>query len=456
MTGDAIETEEGTIFFDWLVVDVPYTVPNISGHLIGGYLFACLSVWRWNKIRGTEPKKRRLTTGTPFLLLSLVLFFALPSFFLGLISLIRYVWSVRFEINLFIPLIAALAYTPLLVVLVSSRPWHQKQRSLLLFVIAAVLWSLSVFLFSSGIFVGDRFVLLLLSGISVCLVTWMLVQLHYFASSFYRYERIRIPLAYAFLVATVVLAATGLVPRTIGLRGWSLSVDYGPWMLAVVLLFLCTIGARDVHSLVKRLKVSSDRGARSQIALLLATAFIVTLSILSCFNLRADEYFVPHIGNIITAFVLTYAVLTRRLLDVRTALADPMAWMHRHLNWTLILGYIAALIVAVLPLSILASSDFFYDYDTVHFQVFIHIFFGCLWFALVSMLGVWYLDQKGKSRWHLIWWLLLVTYPAVVIPVLLPFGIPVSWLTGFAIMLSLRKQPPAQSTTAWLSQQGKM
>ncbi|HUW46565.1 MAG TPA: hypothetical protein VMW50_12315, partial [Dehalococcoidia bacterium] len=82
--------------------------------------------------------------------------------------------------------------------------------------------------------------------IVLCIAILMLVQFHYFVRSFYRFERIKIPLAYLFLVATIVLAALGYIPQDVEITASGINVDYGPWLIAIGLLFLSTVGARDI------------------------------------------------------------------------------------------------------------------------------------------------------------------------------------------------------------------
>jgi len=212
-----------------------------------------------------------------------------------------------------IPLIASIAYIPLFVILLSNRPWQRGHRLFLLFLIPAVLWSLSIVLFRSDFLMPYK---LLLIRIGICLVIWMLVQLHYFISSFYKSERIKIPLAYIFLVSTAALALLGYIPRGIEVTASSINVDYGPWIIAIGLLFLSTVGAKDMYSLIQRYRLSPNSEERNQVVYLVAAIAILTVSIFSSIGPRGGEFPVSHIGNLIIACVLTYAVIAHRLLDV--------------------------------------------------------------------------------------------------------------------------------------------
>jgi diguanylate cyclase (GGDEF)-like protein len=216
--------------------------------------------------------------------------------------------------QILIPLIATIAYIPLFVILLSNRPWTRRHRLFLLFLIPAALWSLDIILFRSNFLMPYK---LLLIRIGICFLIWMLVQLHYFISSFYRSERIKIPLAYLFLVATIVLAALDKIPGHIGNTDTgAIVVDYGVWIIVTCLLFLFTLGFKDIYSLVQKHSLSSNPAERNQIVYLLVAIATLTVFILSSLGPRGGEFPVSHIGNFIVACVFTYAIISHRLLDI--------------------------------------------------------------------------------------------------------------------------------------------
>jgi diguanylate cyclase (GGDEF)-like protein len=222
------------------------------------------------------------------------------------------------NVRVLIPLIATIAYIPLFVVLLTNRPWDRKQGFFFVFLIPAILWSSVAFLGYSDLFVGGKPFAV---KFGICIAIWMLVQLHYFVSSFYRSERIKIPRAYIFLVATIILTALGLIPGDIRIADTSaVVVNYGPWIIAIGLLFLATVGVRDIYSLIQKYRLSPDPAERNQIVYLLVAIGVLAVFSLSSFTPRGGEFPVSHIGNLIVACVLTYAVVAHRLLDIRVVL----------------------------------------------------------------------------------------------------------------------------------------
>jgi len=228
------------------------------------------------------------------------------------------------NVNVLIPLIATIAYIPLFVILLSNRPWQRRHKLFLLFLIPAVLWSFSTFLSMRDLLIHNK---LLEVKIVLCIAILMLVQFHYFVCSFYQSARIKIPLAYLFLVATIVLAALGYIPQDVEITASGINVDYGPWLIAIGLLFLSTVGARDIYSLIQKYKLSPNPSERNQIVYLFAGIAIFTVFILSATGPRGGEFPVSHIGNLMIACVLTYAIVTYRLLDIRVVFRQALIYV---------------------------------------------------------------------------------------------------------------------------------
>ena len=147
-----------------------------------------------------------------------------------------------------IPLIATIVYIPLFVILLFNRPWDRKQKFLFLFLVPAILWSFVAFFGRTDFFMWEKS---LAVKLVVCTNIWVLVQFHYFVCTFYRSERIRIPLAYIFPIATIILAAADYIPSNVEVTASGINVDYGPWIIAIALLFLSIVGIRDIYSLIQ-------------------------------------------------------------------------------------------------------------------------------------------------------------------------------------------------------------
>jgi len=226
--------------------------------------------------------------------------------------------------DIIIPLIATIAYIPLFVILLSNRPWQRKQSLFFLFLTAAASWSLSSLISRSNLLAQNKEIEV---AVVVCILIWMLVQFHYFVCSFYRSERIKIPLIYLFLVSTIVLAVSGHIPREVEVTASGINVDYGPWMIAIGLSFLSIVGVKDIYSLIQKYRLSPNPEERNQIVYLLAAVVILTVFIFGAVSPSGSEFPVSHIGNLIVAGVLTYAVVTHRLVDMRVVFRQALIYI---------------------------------------------------------------------------------------------------------------------------------
>jgi diguanylate cyclase (GGDEF)-like protein len=212
-----------------------------------------------------------------------------------------------------IPMIASVAYIPLLVIVLVSRPWQQRQRLFFLFLIPAILWSISDIFFRSDFFMAYK---LLIGRATLCAGIWMIIQYRYFLQSFYKPEVAKMCFAHIILAVTIALAALGYIPRGITLTD-GIDIDYGYWLL-LILAILAIIAGKDIYHLRRKLKVSADAVERNQITyLFIGLGCLAILGLIALVFPGLQRYPVPHIGNFLNACILTYAVVTHRLVDVR-------------------------------------------------------------------------------------------------------------------------------------------
>jgi len=210
-----------------------------------------------------------------------------------------------------IPFVAFVAYIPLLGVLLANRPWQERQRLLLLYLIPATLWSLSDVLFR-GNFLGDsartEFMLL---EVVLCTGIWMGAGFYCFFSSFYQTRVRRAFLAYLWLAAAVVAASLG------GLGKSGPKVEYNLPVLLPLAISLTVLFSKGIYSLVQRFRHSSDAAERNQIAyLFIAMAVLAVFGFVS-FSPSLRHLPLAHIGNLAMACILTYGVVTHRLVDIK-------------------------------------------------------------------------------------------------------------------------------------------
>jgi len=217
------------------------------------------------------------------------------------------------NIHVLIPLIATIAYVPLLVIVLSNRPWQPQQKLFFLFLIPAIAWSATDIFFRSSLFTQHK---ILLVEVVLFFAVWMIIQYRYFVQSFYKSDVARKPFAYIILAAFVGLVALDYIPRGVTITPDNIYVDYGPWVIIIAGIILA-ITSKEIYNLIRKLKVSDNVEERNQIIYLFVGLGCLAIFGFITFQFSAKGYPVGHIGNFLNALILTYAIAAYRLLDIR-------------------------------------------------------------------------------------------------------------------------------------------
>ncbi|MBN2462720.1 MAG: diguanylate cyclase [Dehalococcoidia bacterium] len=222
------------------------------------------------------------------------------------------------------PLLAAIAYIPLLAILLANRPWNRQQRLFAWFLIAAVLWSGSDILLRGDFFMQDKF---LLAKVVACTFTLAAAQFHCFVSSYYPPNKSRwLPLAYTSLAIVLFLVAIDYMPEDIIFVDGKLYPEYGNGVFLMGLpLVILTV--RSVHILWQQFRTSDDPVLRNQMVYLLLSIGILVAAVFTVFIPWGNEVPISHIGNLINAVILNYAVLRHRLLDIKVVFRRGLVWV---------------------------------------------------------------------------------------------------------------------------------
>jgi len=155
----------------------------------------------------------------------------------------------------------------------------------------------------------------------------MVVQFHSFTSSFFPADKGRwLPFAYGTLLFNIVLAMLGYIPEGIQYADNIPYPDYGigVFFLAIPMLILL---ARNLWIFIPGLKSQDNLMIRNQIISILLSLVVLTVFLLLALTPLIKEIPISHIGNIINAIVLSYAVVNHQLLDIRLILRQGFTWI---------------------------------------------------------------------------------------------------------------------------------
>ncbi|MFC1957852.1 diguanylate cyclase [Chloroflexota bacterium] len=222
-----------------------------------------------------------------------------------------------------LPLVATIAYIPLLATTLSSRPWQRRHELFILFLIPAMTWSLIDYIFRSIFF--PQYSLLLFELIIIAFSVTA-VQFHFFISSFYTPGQGRwLPFAYVSLAAIIALVMSGYVTGDITTSGDKI---HGSYRIGILVVFvpMMTLAGRNFYVFLKKLKILDNPIVYNQIVSLLISLAAMVVFTLTALLPWGKEFPLPHIGNLIIAFILSYAVISHRLVDIKLVLRRGLAW----------------------------------------------------------------------------------------------------------------------------------
>ncbi|OGO01475.1 MAG: hypothetical protein A2Y72_04945 [Chloroflexi bacterium RBG_13_53_26] len=225
--------------------------------------------------------------------------------------------------HMLIPLLATIVYLVPLVLLLLHRPWPKQGVLFLLYLIPAMLYSLADFLLRAGsLAINDE----LLVKIIICLAILMIVQFHYILRSYAtnRIDRTS-ALGYVAFGAIIIFTALDYVPRNLEVTDDGVSVQYGLWLLPLVVFVLALI-LQDLYLLRRRFRASTQTQERNQLLYLVVATFVGAIFLLSSLTPNGTEYATGHIGNLAVALIIVYAIVAHRLMDVGAAIRQALVY----------------------------------------------------------------------------------------------------------------------------------
>jgi diguanylate cyclase (GGDEF)-like protein/putative nucleotidyltransferase with HDIG domain len=221
-----------------------------------------------------------------------------------------------------LPLIAVIAYIPLFIITLSSRPWHKRNTYFFIFLIFAISWSLTNFLFRSNAFPEHQG---LVFQFVICFFAVMAIQFHCFLSSFYVSGQKRwLPFAYTSLAIILTLLFLGYTTDV----GTVAGKVHGTYKIGVISLFipLLILSARNYYIFFKRLKTSDNPVVYNQtVSLMIGLALLLFFTITSVLP-WGKTIPISHFGNLLNALILSYAVVKHQLVDIKIVIREGTAW----------------------------------------------------------------------------------------------------------------------------------
>ncbi len=228
------------------------------------------------------------------------------------------------NVHVFIPLIACIAYLPLLAGVISNWPWSRQRRLFFLFLFSIFIFSIINYLFFSDLLPKYSIQLI---DISCIVMIWAAVQFHFFISSYFPDDKRRwLAIAFGALILDIVLFALDYLPGSYINIGGRLYPQFGISILIIILPGLVLL-ARNVYILIPRLRNQGNPLVYAQTAFLLIAVAIFTIVVMIALLPTCREIPILNLGNLAVAAILSFSVVGKNLADVRLILRRALIWL---------------------------------------------------------------------------------------------------------------------------------
>jgi diguanylate cyclase (GGDEF)-like protein/putative nucleotidyltransferase with HDIG domain len=228
------------------------------------------------------------------------------------------------NIYVLLSLLATIAYIPLLVMTITSRPWQRRHVLFILILVPAMLFGVTDILLHGNFL--PQYNLLLLKILFI-IYAWLATQFYFFISSFFAPGEGRwLPVAYASLAVVLAMVLLGYTPQGVTLSDGKLYLDYGMGVFFLIIPLLILAG-RSLYLFRRRLRTLDNPVLYNQIVFLTISIFIPLIFTLVAISPWARGVPLIHFSNIIVVLILGYAAIRHQLVDIRFVLRRTLSWL---------------------------------------------------------------------------------------------------------------------------------
>ena len=217
-----------------------------------------------------------------------------------------------------VPLLSVFAYAGLNA-LARRHNRRRERRAFALYMAAAGIWSAVTFFLFLGIPSLEPY-LLSASRVMVVTFAWMVVTYYYFVRTF-----VNKPVGlgvYGGMAVVLVIAldsGTGFIVRDAFYENGTLDVEYGPGFFAFAAFSLALV-LTAAFVLIQHYRVVRTSQERTRVIYLLVGLAILIASSLTNLSPALNKYPLGNLGNLLSAVIISYAILRHRLLEIRFVL----------------------------------------------------------------------------------------------------------------------------------------
>lgn len=222
------------------------------------------------------------------------------------------------------PLIATLAFIPLLILVLVNKLWQKTHVLFFVYLIFSMFWNLSAYFFRANTFPEH---VIFLSKFTLVMFLVSTILFHFFISSYFPKDSGRwIPFALLSIIVGITTIMMGYVTGNVIIDGIKIYPQYKYGVL-IIALPLIVLYFRNFYVFRKILKNTNNPITHNKILSLL-----ISINVLAIFTILhilpiGREFPISHFGNLINGFILTYAVIRHQLVDIKIVLRRGTAWV---------------------------------------------------------------------------------------------------------------------------------
>jgi diguanylate cyclase (GGDEF)-like protein len=222
-----------------------------------------------------------------------------------------------------IPLVAAISYIPLFIVLGLNRPWQKQHLLLLLVLVSSTVWSAVTFLLRSDFLTVYR---IYLFRVSLCVGVLYIVQLYWFLRSVIGEPGgIGLWMGYIALFILVAASSLGYVPQSISFSESGIAPHFGLWIIVFVVPML-VLPALFLYPSILKFRTSTNPEERNLLLYLFVTIGVFLIVGIVTFTPFGARFPVSHFGNLFVAGVLLYLLVRHKLLSIEFVTRRVLVW----------------------------------------------------------------------------------------------------------------------------------
>ncbi|HEX79032.1 MAG TPA: diguanylate cyclase [Dehalococcoidia bacterium] len=253
-----------------------------------------------------------------------------------------------------IPFVSFIVFAVLLIVVIPQAK-KRTNRLFAIFLFASEIWSFTAFLLLYNVNASTQY-LIYVNGLVIAAIPLVVITYYHFLRAYNdKPGGIGVYIGYAVVLVILILSFTGNVVKDAYFEGNLLHHDIFPWefILATILTPFLTL---TLLMLVKRYRNSTDPIDRNRTAYLITGwSILLVISYITPFSPALKTLPTDHIGNLINALIISYAITRFSLLDIRLV-------ARKLLTYIAVLGIVIGIsaVIVVVGLSIFTNQPALY------------------------------------------------------------------------------------------------